>query len=228
MNDRAKLIARLKAILAKTEENGCTEGEALAALEKAQEMMTAHNVTAAELELKDAAATIERTGKADKYRVKRNLAMAVARFTGTRCWNAVGDGGVTFCGVDGDAQFATWLLGTLQAFVLRRLKAHLRVTPCNGSRLVSNGFVHGCCQRISERLNELAAKARPDGNGRALVVAKGALIDAKLAEIGLRTKASRSRIRYDRSSYDAGRAAGNGATFGRPVHGGGSAPLLLS
>lgn len=42
---KSKLIDRIKALLAKTTENGCTECEAFAALEKAQAMMCENGVS---------------------------------------------------------------------------------------------------------------------------------------------------------------------------------------
>jgi hypothetical protein len=47
--DRKKIVDRVKALHAKTVVNGCTEGEALSARAKAQELMAAHNISEAEL-----------------------------------------------------------------------------------------------------------------------------------------------------------------------------------
>ncbi len=45
MNDaRKKMLERVKAILAKTMDNGCTEGEAMAALAKARELMATYEI----------------------------------------------------------------------------------------------------------------------------------------------------------------------------------------
>ena len=50
MNDsRQKMLDRVRAILAKTMDNGCTEGEAMAALQKARELMAAYEISEAEL-----------------------------------------------------------------------------------------------------------------------------------------------------------------------------------
>ncbi|MFG1409488.1 DUF2786 domain-containing protein [Xanthobacter sp. VTT E-85241] len=50
MTDLAKLRARLQALRNKTTANGCTEAEALAAAEKAAELLSAHDVDEVELE----------------------------------------------------------------------------------------------------------------------------------------------------------------------------------
>jgi hypothetical protein len=50
MADLAKIRAKLAALRAKTTANGCTEAEALAAAEKAAELMSRHGVTQADLD----------------------------------------------------------------------------------------------------------------------------------------------------------------------------------
>lgn len=51
--DLVKIRARLAALRAKTTANGCTEAEALAAAEKAAELMEAHDLTEVDLEAPD-------------------------------------------------------------------------------------------------------------------------------------------------------------------------------
>ena len=51
MADREGIIDKIKALLAKTTENGCTEEEELAALAKARAWIDAHEITDDELKL---------------------------------------------------------------------------------------------------------------------------------------------------------------------------------
>ena len=51
MVDRNSIIEKVKALLAKTTENGCTEEEELAALAKARAWIDAHEITDGELQL---------------------------------------------------------------------------------------------------------------------------------------------------------------------------------
>lgn len=85
------------------------------------------------------------------------------------------------------------------------------------------GFVLGITDRINERLVELCqeSEARATANARALVVVKDAAIKAKMNELGIHISACSggSCGAFDNSSYDAGRAAGDRASFGRPVSG---------
>ena len=49
--NRDDLIEKVRALLSKTVDNGCTEAEALAALDKAHALMDAYEVTGADLQL---------------------------------------------------------------------------------------------------------------------------------------------------------------------------------
>jgi hypothetical protein len=73
-----------------------------------------------------------------------------------------------------------------------------------------------------QRLNELCEQSTwlATSNAKALVVAKGAAVRAKLDELGIKLKKSRSSCSAGGpSSYEAGKAAGDRAAFGRPVSG---------
>lgn len=223
--DRVKILAKIRALMAKTTENGCTEAEAMSALEKAREMMDAYEVTAADVELKGESAQVFASMARDPHKVRASLAMAIARFCDCKCWKS-SDGAIKFCGLESDADLAGWLLETLARFVERELVAHLTVTGAakGARRLIISGFTLGCCNRINQRLGEMVTRsqAAASTNGRALVVAKGALVAAKMAELGLNLRSRRSRgRRVDPSAYSAGRAAGDRASFGRPVAGAG-------
>jgi len=64
--------------------------------------------------------------------------------------------------------------------------------PSNEDRReVINGFVLGCTERISERLNELCAQSASvaTSNARALVVVKNQAVQAKLDELRITLRA---------------------------------------
>jgi Protein of unknown function (DUF2786) len=222
---REGLLEKIRGLLAKTLDNGCTEAEAMTALAKARAMIDAHAVSESELNLtKEEKAILRREppGTKDSHRIKWRLTYAVAQFCGCRAWreNRV----LVFCGLPSDAQFATWLLDTLTAFVQDEIVKHLiEVDPSKEDRReVINGFVLGCADRITQRLSELCERSTADAtsNAKALVVVKGQAIQAKLDELGIRLCAGGGSCgAFDDSSYQAGRAAGDRASFGRPVSG---------
>ena len=231
--NRENLLDKIRALLAKTVENGCTEMEAMAAIDKARAMMDAYEVTEADLQLTKAESAVLRSepaGSRDPHNIKWYLCSAVAGFCDCKAWRGR-NGGLVFCGLQSDAQFATWLLDSLALFVQGELTKHLmgNLAPKDERRFVINGFVSGCTGRISSRLEALTgqSKAAAAGNSRALVVTKTAAIKATMEKAGIKLRSGRSSSRrLDGNSYRAGQSAGERASFGRPVTGQAAAPRL--
>jgi hypothetical protein len=222
---RKKMLERVKALLAKTMANGCTEGEAMTALEKARELMATYEMTESDLQPETEQAQIHATGKDDPYTIIWLRGPVVTKFTSC-CGLSNQLNGITFCWLDSDVAFATWLLETLQQFVLREVqsfRAELRLDGKRAPRIMSSSFVHGATGRISDRLCELTP-VEPVGTG--LVVSRNALIDAAMAAAGITLKTSRSRFYINEHAFAAGQATGNSASFSRPVETG--APLRLT
>jgi hypothetical protein len=234
--ERESLLSKIRALLAKTLEAGCTEGEALAALGKAQALKDAYAVTEAELNLTKEEKAILRSeppGTKDPHLIKWQLLNAVGKFCHCECWRHAPSKGrrMVFCGLPSDAQFASWLLDALTAFVQAELFRHLvEAEPGPESRREAiRAFVFGCCERISERIDELCrqSEAVASSNSRALVVVKDAAIKTKMQELDIRVSASSGCCGVGPGpSYGAGRAAGDRATFGRPVSGRNATPRL--
>jgi hypothetical protein len=228
---REGLLNKVRALLAKTMESGCTEAEAMVAIEKAHAMIAAYEISEAELSLtREEKAILRREppGTKDPHRIKFQLIHAVSQFCGCKAWrNRREDGGgISFVGLPSDAQFATWLLDTLTAFVQSELINHLldvgTSTDKQEQREVIRGFVLGCTARINQRLDDLREQAAPvaTSNAKALVVVKDQAIQTKLDELGIKLRlSSGSCSSFDNSSYSAGKAAGDRASFGRPVSG---------
>src|SRR5579859_797216 len=120
-DSRKKMLERVKAILAKTMENGCTEGEAMAALAKARELMATYEIDEKELETVAEKAQIHKTADKDPYDIKRNLCVNIGKFTSCKAFRDREDV-INFAGKQSDIIFATWLLDTLQHFVMRELR----------------------------------------------------------------------------------------------------------
>jgi hypothetical protein len=202
------------------------QSQHLAALAKARAMRDAYEVTDDELSLtKDEKAILRREpdGTKDPHRIKWLLCGAVAKFCDCRVWRDANHI-LVFCGLRPDAQFATWLLDALAAFVQAEIANHLMGSTAVGkdrSQAIAS-FVWGCTERIIQRLNELCEQSTSvaTSNATALVVAKGAAVTAKIDELGINLCKSRiSGTVRDAQSLAAGRTAGDRASFGRPVSG---------
>jgi Protein of unknown function (DUF2786) len=230
MADRISIIEKIKALLAKTTANGATEAEMLSALDKASAMMDAYDITDADVqEAKDEAAMLhaEPPDLRDPHSLKWRLSYGVAQFCGVQVFRASHQTGLKCIGMPSDVQFAMWLLDTLADFVFTELYAHLIgcLAPQGERRVIIRSFTAACCDRITERLLALVerSKAARTSNGRELVVVKGAAIKAFMKDnnIHLRSCSVGAPSTVDATAQAAGRAAGDRATFGRPMNGAG-------
>jgi len=208
---RKKMLDRVRAML-NTE--GRTEAEMLAFLAKARELMATYDID--ESELKEAAekAEIYRTAPSDPYEIKRNLCVNVGKFTSCKAFRDR-DEVINFAGKPSDIIFATWLLDTLQRYVMRALRQYQKdlITNKGGNhsnRLTSSSFVAGCTHTINEKLKELAP----------INWATTQELIVKELNMSL-TKSRRGRQEINEKSASAGMKAGSSARFDRPVSAGG-------
>ena len=228
MTNRSSIVDKIKALLAKTTQNGATEAEMLSALDKASAMMDAYDITDADVQgARDEAAMLhaDPPDLKDPHKIKWRLSYAVGEFCGVQIYRSRQQTGLKCIGMPSDVQFAMWLLDSLADFVFAELYAHLIgcLAPQNERRVIIRSFTEACCNRISDRLFELVerSKAARTGNGRELVIVKDAAIKAFMKDNGihLRTCAGRSPSTFDAAAQAAGHAAGDRASFGRPVTG---------
>jgi hypothetical protein len=209
---RKKMIERIKAML---NSSGRTEAEMMAFLAKVSELMATYEITEAELAAGEKA-KIHRTEMADPYDIKKNLCMNVGKFTSCAAYRDR-DKAQTICfaGKEGDILFATWLLDTLQRFVMRELRNYQKklIVEKGGNHsnnLTSDSFVAGCTFRINEKLAQLIPVNWADT--KALI----------LKETGLSLVKSRGpSAKTSEKDVAAGIKAGEHATFNRPVGAGG-------
>lgn len=228
--NRDKVMGKIRALLSKTIENGCTEAEAMAALSMAQAMMDAYEVTEADLNEVKQESAIKETMKdmRDPHHIRRQLCVGIAEFTHTKVWRHEFKSQkykYNFVGLRADVDFAIWLTETLTMFVQKELKNYIwsngytSLQPSE-KRVVINGFVFGCCGRITQRLMELVGNAAASANKNALIIIQNALIEKKMQELGVNLRKPRERgSKINSDSYSAGKNAGDKASFGRPVNG---------
>jgi Protein of unknown function (DUF2786) len=225
--NREALHDKIRALLAKTTANGCTEAEELAALDKARAMMDAYEVTEEELQLSKAEAAVLRAEPPedvrDPHQIKWHLTRATGQFCDCQIFRQVGDG-LKFCGLPGDVEFAMWLIDHLADFVQAELASHLIccLAPRSERRRIIKGFVEGCTGRISDRMVDLCRRSAAErtDNSRALMVIKSSAIADTLKALGIKLRSSSGRCgNVNEAAYEAGRRAGDQASFGRPVSG---------
>jgi uncharacterized protein DUF2786 len=227
MTDRTSIIEKIKALLSKTTDNGCTEGEMLSALDKAAAMRDAYDISDDELrEAKaDAAVLRNEPDPSDPHRLKWLLSGGVRQFCNVEIYRTGSKSGLKCIGLPSDADFAMWLLDSLADFVFGELYAHLigNLAPKAERQIIIRSFVHAACDRINRRLLELVerSKVARTSNGRELVAVTNAAVKAFMKENNIRIRccSGSGPSNVNEAAQAAGRAAGDRASFGRPVSG---------
>lgn len=226
MSKRDNLIAKVRAMLAKTIENGCSEAEAVAAMQMAEDMMNKYEITEDDLKLENEKAIIDILHVVrDPYKIAWKLAYWIAKFTETKSYGR--HSRIKYAGLKTDTDFAVWLTETLTRFVQAELKSYMwkhgyqKLDPSR-KRIVINGFVAGCTGRINTRFEEIVSKRQTVTNSTALVLAKNALIEEAIKDENIAPASYRGRTaKLFGGSYREGLNSGDKASFGRPVESGG-------
>lgn len=234
--DRKTLAARIRAILAKTVENGATEAEAMSAVAGAQRLMEKYHIDHGALGIEEEGTERRdiKRGRGPRQDVRDRLAPAIAKFCDCVGWQntsrAVNSN--IFFGLPSDVDFAVWLLDSLTNFVEAQCGGFALDKLFNEDRPISeaerNGFMIACARRIVERLKELTAARQPTAaaTGNALIVLKNQIVQREFNKLGIHLRnGSFASRNTDGAAMAAGRAAGDRASFGRPVQG--PRPLMI-
>lgn len=247
---RQKIAAKIKALLAKTTERGCSESEAIAAAQKAAELMAAYNLNVTEAELLSEGFGEDMFSEPDHKRfvVRGRLDNAIAVFTDTKIWGSKGKE-THFLGLTSDVVFARFLHDSLTDFVMRhaeeftqrqfeREAEEMGIPLHRAQRLFApqaygwwESFSAACAKRISERLREAKRETRVKGAESNALVAldKTALVDAELKRRGitLYTVKTSMKEKASKDALAAGKVAGDAAGFDKPVNSGRGKPKML-
>jgi Protein of unknown function (DUF2786) len=243
--DRDKLLARIRALLAKTEEAGCTEGEAMAAAEKAYELIERYQIDLGAEEIKREGFVRKRIKmEPARFRFARRILLAIDTFCEVCTWYTtfVGQAEITILGLRSDAELASYLIDSLTNFALAGADLHVAVErklalamgePMTAaqSQEAHRSHLLGCASRIHQRLDEMVeqrkARAATPGSRALVALDKPALIQAEMERLDIKLRCGSSLTGgRDRGSFAAGAAHGAKATFGRPVAGGRIAGLI--
>lgn len=247
--ERKKAAQRVAALLAKTTENGATEGEAVAAALKAKELMDRYAIDIGEAELIDEGfLDVEATPESpDSALIYQELWLGIAQFTDTISWieqqptsddpedQTTGRAGRhVFFGCAGDVMFAVWLIKALENFIRRGAAAYVEEINVDEARFVNLSeddleikrlsFIIGTARRIRHRLLAEAKKRKQaqQSTGRDLVpIDKTALVaqEMKRRDIAL-VPEQVERTAADSQAMLDGVRLGDKARFDRPVHDG--------
>lgn len=240
---REAILARIRALRAKTTENGCTEAEAMAAAEAVARLMDQYQVGEADIE----SAKAGRYGAGRKQYAKgkhrrvwhptHNTWMKITALCNCKMYLGHTGEAVVF-GEKEDVNTAFYLFDLMQATADREYIAYHRVGNAHGNT-VRASWMWGFCQRVNERIADMIrerdqriAQMEADSNTcREVMVIRGALLKSKwdqyLGEKGIKLRTSRSSVSAgDARAHAAGRTAGGRVSFGGGAGVGGGAKRI--
>lgn len=215
-----KIIETIKALLRKTIENGCTENEALAAAEKARELIDKHEVGESDLHEKQEEA-VQTVWTCDGKRMHevQFSSLSIGRYCEVRAYTArekgSGNRTLNFIGIEHDTLLAYFLVDLFRNCMDSQWRAYQKSgqTPAGvHGKTIRKNFMVSMARRLNERLDVMTlarTAAQENYDGRQLVVSKNALIAKKINELGLRLQKTTNRSRGNAEAARAGQAAGD-------------------
>lgn len=195
---REAVARRVRALMAKTVENGATEAEAIAAAAKARSLLDAYRLTQSDLEVE--AEPIEDT-LLDRPNAQRLAAVdltltGIDRYCGVKTWfnRQRGVRRIRMIGLKSDVEMAVYLYRLIAEAIKRETVAYAgrpggRDGGASVTRTLNQSFQVGMAHRINARLKDMAKALEPTARtatGTALVVVKSAAVNAAFDKLGIK------------------------------------------
>jgi len=252
--DRIKF--KIKSLAAKTVANGCSEQEAISAMEGVGRLLAQYNLTMEECDVRE---SVCKTIFMDIGRERRHpidsCINSLADLVGARCWfhRRWGKGGrmpsqYAFFGQEQDLELISYLFKVIHSAIEAESKAFKQSAEyaergadysnsgwkAGARRSATVSFQRGMASRIGQRLRELKAAneaelAKHRTTGTALVVLKKQIIEDAWQNEGIKLSSARSSYAIrDSSAFEHGHRAGDKVNLSRPIPGAGKVGGLLS
>lgn len=227
-HNRSAAVARIKALLSKTVENGCTEEEASAAISKAGELMDKYGIESSETDIREEVCITGIHG-AERLKIHEStwIATELAKYCDCRVWRKTGTGQIAFFGIPADVEVATYIMRVVQGSMDRGWKIFTKSPDYPSwevSRRVRNTYMASFASRVNARLREMRIARHTETlvttSGTSLMVVKQQVVAEQFAQSGLQIRKSSGTTSRQHSNSDAARNAGQAA--GSKVHLGGA------
>lgn len=201
MTEREKFAGRIRALRAKTVENGCTEAEAMAAAELLAKLLAQYNMTLDEAELRES--------PFDRYSVVQDdwvgerlwvVADGVAHLTGAKYWKSRPGFApqITFFGFAHEVEVARYLLEICANAMLseqaRIISGPPRIFTQAKQRRAVRPFLDGMADRLRARLR---AMKPPTPTGTGLIVLHDALVVQAMEAEGIELNTGGGKVDLD-------------------------------
>jgi hypothetical protein len=239
-----KIKLKIKALAAKTVDNGCSEHEAMSAMLGVGRLLSQYNLTMEECDVRQSPC---KTIYIDIGRTHRHpidhCVVALANLVSVKCWFHRHYGkpsSYAFFGQESDLELVDYLFKVIhraietESELFKQDERYYVIGEAGLRRSATVSFQRGMACRISQRLSELkkqndAELARHRPTGTSLVVLKKQLIEEEFKKSGVKLGTTRATYRINnRSAFDHGHAAGNKVNLSRPITGQGKTGGLLT
>ncbi len=185
MSEREDILRKVRALLNRTPENGCTEAEAAAAANAAARILDKHGLSAEAVESVSPDGMSERSaGTVPMDDAIWSMLRPLKRFCTVEAFMSHAPGAkkatIMFFGAAEDVEVAIHLMKVIRAAIKREGRAYLQAcgkTNPKQRRLAARSFRIGMARRLGEKLEdmiELRDASRP--TGQALVLVKSAKV----------------------------------------------------
>jgi hypothetical protein len=241
-----KIKVRIMALANKTTDRGCSEEEAMSAIEKIGDLLEQYNLTMEECDVREEKCVsvhipLRGAQRGPATFFARNLArLFSAKYYYTSEYTGEGwkrRAAYVFYVQQHDAETVKYLFELMDKAVAHETEAYrstIEYREAVDRRTATLDFREGMAERFAERLESMraeneAAMQAYKSTGTALIVLKGKLVEEEFEKLGikLRTTYSYGRSTSDDNARASGRAAADRVNLNRPVRGGGSSGYLL-
>lgn len=220
--DRVKRIIR--ELQAKTEENGCTEQEAMAAAAKMGQLLEDYNLNIDEVGVREDASQCKKNEVFAADQFAGTLITGIKHFCGIIAYQVSGEGhGMKYVlfGTPHDLEIALYLYEVCAEAMEHDWVGYMNQHGYSMKKRAS--FRMGFAARVYDRLAQMKRErdARNASSCRDLVVLKDQLVKSEFAKLGIRLVKSAGRVAADGHAYGHGQAAGSRVNLNNPITGGG-------
>lgn len=219
---REAQLGRIRALLAKTTSNGCTEAEAEAAAALVDKLLAQYGMSLDEAAV--AEQEIVRLDIAAAAHPVRYAARRIAEFADCKPWTDGADLVFLGCEIDTDVcEYITMLFMRAidrESLSYTMFNEDYAMRNAAGQKEMLFSFQVGCASRLGERLTEMKSKRdfTQRGTERDLVAMKQPLVDEAFVTLGIVLGSGRAgRSIRDNAAYNAGRSAADGVAINQGV-----------
>lgn len=227
MESTTRLKKKINALLAKTTENGATKEEALTALNKAQELMKQHLISASDLKetvLDEECVLASVRRYPTKYKEVHIIASLGKLFY---CKSYYNKSKVYFYGFKEDTELCLYFYNFIvkssleEAERYKKTIHYKRLTDYHHGITIISDFVKGFLLEVSSKVEKMYEERQKEQAGTGLVIfdQKQKKVSERFAQTGIKLRTVKDRISPRSSSFSDGKNKGSELNITQGVNG---------